>query len=106
MAINLNHGNRLRPPYEAKEIKKQRSRETYAKSMLAIDPCWLNEKILRKIYNLFGLVNLDITLLNEEGFDFNLVGKKIVINHETVFVMKKFGYSIVNQKKIKIWKMY
>ena len=105
MAINLNHGNRLRPPDEAYARKKQRSNETYAKAMLANNPFWLNEKILRKNYNLYGSNHLDLIFLREQGFDFELVNEKLNIDGELVFIMKKFGYSFINSKTVKIWKM-
>lgn len=50
----FNHGNRLRPEKEAYEVKKARSRRVYAEKNLLIDPYWLNEKLLRKYYNLYG----------------------------------------------------
>ena len=106
MAINLNHGNRLRPPDEAYERKKKRSKETYAKAMLANNRFWFNEKILRKNYNLYGGKHLDLIFLREQGFDFELVNEKLNIEGELVFSMKKFGYSFVNNKSVKIWKMY
>ena len=99
------HGNRLRPPQEAYERKKMRSRETYAKSMLEINPFWLNEKILRKYYNLHGSELLEIKVLIDEGFDFDMVREKTKIADEVVFMMKKFGYSISRNKMIKIWKI-
>jgi hypothetical protein len=106
MAINLNHGNRLRPPDEAYERKKQRSSEAYAKSKLANNPYWLNEKILRENYNLYGDQPLDLIFLSEHGFDFKLVNQKLEVAGETVFIMNKFGYSFVNNKSVKILKMY
>ena len=106
MAINLNHGNRLRPPDEAYESKKQRSNKAYANSMLAITRYWLNEKILRKNYNLYGNNHLDLIFLSEQGFDFKLVNQTLEVAGETVFLMKKFGYSFNNNKTVKIWKMY
>ncbi len=105
MAINLNHGNRLRPPDEAYERKKQLSRETYAKSKLAINPYWLNEKILRKNYNLYGGNLIEVKVLSEEGFDFKSVNQRKSIEGEIVFLMNKYGYSINNNKMVRIWKM-
>jgi hypothetical protein len=104
MAINLNHGNRLRPPEKAYERNKQRSRETYAKAMLAINPYWFNEKILRKNYNLYGMKPLNIIFLSDQGFDFKLRDIKDEIEGKTVFMMKKFGYFFNDTKTIIIWK--
>lgn len=106
MAINLNHGNRLRPPDEAYERRKQRSNENYAKAMLANNPFWLNEKILRKNYNLYGAKQLELIFLSEQGFDFKLVNQTLEVAGETVFLMKKFGYSFNNNKTVRIWKIY
>lgn len=106
MAVNLNHGNRLRPPDEAYERKKQRSNETYAKVMLANNPFWLNEKILRKNYNLDRTKQLELIVLSKQGFDFELVNQTLEVSGETVFLMKKFGYSFNNNKTIRIWKIY
>jgi hypothetical protein len=104
MVVKLNHGNRLRPPGEAYERKKLRSRETYAKLKLASNPFWLNEKILRKNYNLYGGTLIEAKVLSDEGFDFKLVNNRKSIEGETVFIMNKFGYSINHTKKIKVWK--
>ncbi len=106
MAVNLNHGNRLRPPNEAYERKKQRSNEAYATAMLANNPFWMNEKILRKNYCMYGSKHLDPIFLSKQGFDFTLVNQKIEIENQTVFVMKKHGYSFINNKTVRIWKIY
>ncbi|MFN5134945.1 MAG: hypothetical protein ACK5DG_06465, partial [Chitinophagaceae bacterium] len=50
----FNHGNRLRPKDEAYEVKKARSRRVYAELQMKVNPWWLNEKLLREQYNLYG----------------------------------------------------
>lgn len=106
MIHNKSHGNRLRPPDEAYERKKQLSRETYKKAMLAINPFWLNEKILRKNYNLYGSDPLEMDFLYKQGFNFKLLNKKLTIKDNIVFCMNKFGYYINHNEKIIIWKTY
>ena len=63
MKNNPNHGNRLRPPAEAYEVKKQRSRDRYAASQLKNNAYWLHNKILRNLANLYGL---DTEIPNQE----------------------------------------
>jgi hypothetical protein len=106
MAVNLNHGNRLRPPDKAYARKKQRSIETYAKAMLANNPFWLNEKILRRNFNLYGSMHLQLIFLSEQGFDFTLLNQKSEIEGQIVFIMNKYGYSFINNKTVRIWKIY
>jgi hypothetical protein len=97
----FNHGNRLRPEKEAYEVKKARSRRVYAEKNLLIDPYWLNEKLLRKNYNLYGPgVAINPQLLEDEGFDFNLVKSKMTINGNTFEMMHKFGYRFTINEKI------
>jgi hypothetical protein len=104
MAVNLKHGNRLRPPDKAYEVKKQRARNAYADAQMAKNKFWFNEKILRKNYNLHGGNPLEIIFLSDQGFDFNLGDIKDEIEGKTVFMMKKFGYFFNDTKTIIIWK--
>jgi hypothetical protein len=106
MAINLNHGNRLRPPEKAYERNKQRSRENYAKAMLAINPYWLNEKIIREEVNLNGRMCIIHHLqLIEKGLKPKLYSAQRTIEGEQVFIMKNHGYSLTTDKNFKLWKI-
>jgi hypothetical protein len=102
----FNHGNRLRPEKEAYEVKKARSKRVYAEKNLLIDPYWLNEKLLRKYYNLYGPgVVINPQLLEDEGFDFNLAKSKMTINGNTFEMMHKFGYRFTINEKIILCKI-
>lgn len=102
----FNHGNRLRPEKDAYEIKKARSIRVYAEKNLLIDRYWLNEKILRKYYNLYGQgKHISPQILEDEGFDFNLAKSKMTINGNTFEMMHKFGYRFTINEKIILCKI-
>lgn len=92
------HGNRLRTPEEAYERIKQRSKDDYAKRNLALNPYWLNEKILRRLYGLFGPNNpIDPQILEDMGFDFTIYKFKKTIDSYEFEIMGKFGYVLLHQ---------
>lgn len=101
MKDNPNHGNRLRPPAEAYEIKKIRSRERYASLQLKNNKYWLHNKILRDLVNLYGL-NAEIPF--EEyiyrGFDFNVFITKKKTNGRTVLIYDQYGTYILSNKNL------
>ncbi len=95
------HGNTLYCEPCKKIVKDQTSSNRYARVSLEADPCWLNEKILRKYYG----KDMDPDLLESEGFEFDKYNHKIIEDGETIYQMKKFGYSIIKNKKVCIWKV-
>ena len=101
------HGNRLRTPEEAYERIKQRSRDDYAKRNLALNPYWLNEKILRRLFSLFGAdIPIDPQILEDMGFDFKIHKYKKTIGSYEFEIMGKFGYILLNQtEKVLICKI-
>ena len=102
----FNHGNRLRPEKEAYEVKKARSRRVYAEKNLLIDPYWLNEKLLRKYYNLYGPKKyISPQILEDEGFDFNLTKSKMTINGNIFEIMNKYGYRFTQNQQIILCKI-
>jgi hypothetical protein len=102
----FNHGNRLRPEKDAYEIKKARSIRVYAEKNLLIDPYWLNEKILRKYYNLYGPgKHISPQILEDEGFDFNLTKSKMTINGNIFEIMHKYGYTLLQNQQIILCKI-
>ena len=82
--------------------KSLRSRLLRVVMRMEADPYWLNEKILRKY---FGR-DMHPDLLESEGFDFEKYREKIIIKGETVFAMKKFAFSILKNKTVRIWKQW
>ena len=102
----FNHGNRLRTEKEAYEVKKARSRRIYAEKNLLINPYWLNEKLLRKYYNLYGPgAAINPQLLEDEGFNFNLTKSKMIINGNTYEMMDKFGYRFTQNQQLILCKI-
>lgn len=100
------HGNRLRTPEEAYERIKQRSRDDYAKRNLALNPYWLNEKILRRLYGLYGPNNpIDPQILENLGFDFKIHKYKETIGSNEYEIMGKFGYILLQTEKVLICKI-
>lgn len=94
------HGNTLYCQPCKKIVKDQTSSNRYKRISLEADPCWLNEKILRRYYG----EEIDYDVLLSEGFDSTKYNDIIIENGEKIFQMKKFGYSRHNNK-IDIWKI-
>jgi hypothetical protein len=101
-ATEVEHGNTIYCNSCKKIVKKQTSSSRYARISMEADPYWLNEKILRKY---FGR-DMHPDLLESEGFDFEKYREKIIIKGETVFAMKKFAFSILKNKTVRIWKQW
>lgn len=106
MKQQLNHGNRLRPPDEAYEVKKQRAKDRYADLQLRANPFWRHNKILRDLYNLYG----DDQEINKEeffarGFDFEVYKESKMINGLRVFLYDKHGFYFTKNKTICIRKI-
>lgn len=83
-------------------VRDQKSSNRYARVNLQADPCWLNEKILRMYYG----KDMHPDLLESEEFDFDNYNHKIIENCETIYQMKKYGFSILKNKKVRIWKTW
>ena len=83
-----------------KTVKDRTSADRYARINMQVDPCWLNEKILRKYFG----QDMDPEFLVDEGFDFQKYNREVNINGQTVFGMKTFAFSILENQKIRIWK--
>jgi hypothetical protein len=106
MKDNPNHGNRLRPPAEAYEVKKKRSRDRYAATQLKNNPYWLHNKILRDLVNLYGL-NTEIP--NQEfinrGLDLKQFKSTMKINGNIVRMYDEYGIYILINKNLCICKI-
>jgi hypothetical protein len=106
MKNNPNHGNRLRPPAEAYEIKKKRSRDRYATTQLKINPFWHHNKILRDLVNLYGL-NTEIPhqeFINR-GLDLKQFKSTTKINGNIVRLYDEYGIYILINKNLCICKI-
>ena len=95
------HGNTLYCEPCKKIVKGETSSNRYARISLEADPCLLNEKILRRYYG----EDMDPDLLESKEFEFDKYNHKITENGETIYQMKKFGFSILKNKKVRIWKI-
>ena len=95
------HGNTLYCEPCKKIVKDETSSNRYARISMEADSCWLNEKILRKYYG----EDMDPDLLESKEFEFDKYNHKITENGETIYQMKKFGFSILKNKKVRIWKI-
>jgi hypothetical protein len=106
LVMGENHGNRLRPRYEAYQVKKERSRRVYAETQMKLDSCWLNEKLLREQYNRYGTeYEEDPRILKEKGFEFRSYNDEIDIDGIKAYIMKKHGWFFTEEKKIKVCKI-
>jgi hypothetical protein len=106
MKKQFNHGNRLRSPEDAYEMKKQRSTERYAASQLSINPWWLHNKILRDLYNLYGpFRDISHDVLTARGFNFSKYKESKTINGQKVFLYDKHGFYLTENKKVRICKL-
>jgi len=106
MENNSNHGNRRRPPDEAYEVKKKRSRDFYAATQLKINPFWLHNKILRDLVSHHGL-NTEIPCLEfiTRGFDFKQFKSTKEINGQMVRMYDHYGTYILPNKNLCICKI-
>jgi len=106
MKNNPNHGNRLRPPAEAYEIKKKRSTDSYAATQLKINPFWRHNKILRDLAYLYGL-NKEIPhqeFINR-GFNFKQFKSQKKMNGQNVLIYDVHGTYILTNKNLCICKI-
>ena len=106
MKIKPIHGNRLRPPDEAYEVKKQRSRDRYAETQLKANPYWLHNKIIRELVYLHG-TNTDIPVseFSKRNFDANKyksIEKRDGLNY---LFYDKYYLTITKQNNVIIWKL-
>ena len=102
------HGNSVYCPGEIceSETRKLRSKNQYATKSLKADPLWLNEKILREHYKIYGhLTEIDPDELASEGFEFNLSSEEKKVNDDVIYCMRKFGFSFLKNKKLILWKL-
>jgi hypothetical protein len=100
--IVVKHGNTKRCEPCKKIARDETSSIRYARISLEADPYWLNEKILKMYHG----KDIDPDFLESEGFDFEKYREQIIIDGETVFVMKKFAFSILKNKTVRIWKAW
>jgi len=106
MKNNPYHGNRLRSPEEAYEIKKKRSRDRYAATQLRSNPFWLHNKILRNLANLYGLdTEIPYVEFISLGFDFKKFKSKNVIRGYTVNTYDNYGIYFLPTKNLCICKI-
>ncbi|QNA45849.1 hypothetical protein [Lacibacter sediminis] len=104
--LDITHGNRRYHEDCAYEAKKQRSIDQYAGRSLQLDPYWRNEKILKDLYCSYGEQHeIDPTVLKEMGFDFNICKTKRQVNGLNQVFMHQYGFSILQNKKIILWKL-
>lgn len=104
--LSEQHGNRRYHEECAYEAKKRRSVERYAVQQVQIDPSWRNEKFLRELYYKYGPhVELDTDLLTTEGFELKIYTSVKEYQGYKVIVMKHFGYSMLKNLKVIIWKI-
>ena len=103
MKNNPNHGNRLRPPDKAYEVKKKRAKNRYASEQLKLNPLWLHNKILRDLVNLFG-IDKEITYQEfiNRGFNFKKYKSISKVNGHTAHMYDKYGIYILPNKNLKI----
>lgn len=93
--------NRIRHEDCAYKNKRQTSIESYAKKSLRADPYWLNEKILRELFSAFGPnTEIEPELLEEKGFNFSLFKSKLTDQGIIIFIMNKFGFSLLKNQKV------
>lgn len=105
--IFYRHGNRRYHKRCSRDAKNQRSRNRYAKDKMELDPFWLNEKILRTHYNEFDKMKEIVPSdLERIGFVLDNFSTIKYINSDIVFMMHDFGFSILNNKNIIIWKIF
>ena len=106
MKNNPNHGNRLRPPVEAYENKKKRSKDRYAATQLKSNPFWRHNKTLRDLVNLYGVeVEIPLKEFNDRGFD-PLRYKNISTSNNTTYLHYDIHtITITKNTTIIIWKM-
>ena len=106
MKNNPNHGNRLRPPEEAYEAKKKRSRDRYAEAQLKINPFWLHNKILRDLVNLNRTgTEIPISEFEKRKFDPTIFKSETKKDGTNYLNYDKYCISITKQKTIIIWEI-
>jgi hypothetical protein len=100
------HGNRLRSPEEAKEMKKKRSRERYARREKMINRFWLHNKILRELVHLFGVgTPISMAHFDNRGFDSTICKEEEISNGQLYMCYDKYKIHITPEKNIVIWKI-
>lgn len=106
MKNNPNHGNRLRPPHEAYEVKKKRAREKYASTQLKLNPFWRHNKILRDLANLYGTGSpIPISEFENRKFDISIYKRINMQQDKKYLVYDDFKIRPINQNFIIIWKI-
>ena len=107
MKENPSHGNRLRPPHEAYEVKKKRSRDRYAAMKMKLNPTWHNDRVLRDLVNLFGTgKEIPSDEFLSRAFDFKTylqIRKDGLVKY---LVLEKYQIQITKENNIIIWKRY
>ena len=104
MKENPSHGNRLRPPHEAYEVKKKRSRDRYAAMKMKLNPTWHNDRVLRDLVNLFGTgKEIPLDEYQRRAFDFNNYLEIRQDGSVKLLVFNKYEIQIRKEKQIIIW---
>lgn len=102
------HGNSVYCPGKIceKKARKIRNKKRYAATNLKADHLWLNEKILRETFHRIGSdTEIDQSELDDAGFDLELFSEQKKHEEVTVFYMRHFGFSLLKNKKIIVWKL-
>jgi hypothetical protein len=106
MKDNPNHGNRRRPPDEAYEVKKKRSRDNYAETQLKLNPFWLHNKIIRDLVCLYGTgTEIPLSEFDKRGFDPQKYKSTSIKEGQKCFFYDKYFFIITKQKSITLWKI-
>lgn len=100
------HGNRLRSPEEAREMKKKRSRERYAEREILLNPYWKHNKILKELANLFGVgTEISRVHFDARGFNSNVCKAEIKSDNRLYRCYDKYKIHMTENKTIVIWKI-
>ena len=102
----VTHGNQKYHPYCAQEQQIERSELQALAKRLSKDPYCLNEKLLAYHYNRDGEgFEYDPDEMEKFGFNFSLYRGETIKDNLRVFIVTKHGFSLLINKKIKIWKL-
>jgi|GEM_PF-3254088 len=106
MTINLNHGNRLRNPFDANETKKARVKRVYAEKETKLDPCWPNRYLIKKLIARFGAFNeIDPDIAFIDGFNQKVYKEVIMIQGQRFYSVGSYAFSISKNKNLIVCKI-
>lgn len=106
LEISNAHGNRIYHPECAYQLKKIRSKKTYAIKSIKSNRYWLSERALKSawFYNEPDTIH-EISTLIENGLDIQNYEYKRTIRGYTVFFFGKFGFYYYNDQNVIICKI-